>query len=299
MKNKKFMFGFIIGGLIFSTITAYAAYKYQAIDVSYTPNNENFDVDNVEDAINELYSKVSEKGPTMEVISGATHKGIVYLDPTDLTKTCTSTEVNKNYTKNGTNGIPTGIKTGCMKWYIFNNSGDYYKMILDHNTTATQQWEKTDSTSSSTTASYNSSLAKVEVDKLISESKWKVQPRLITVNEVNSITGRKTFDSNDFANNYCLDDPQTYMYAKMCSTITGNHSWLYNYTDGCLNYGCDIEDSSTQGYFTSDTLTYQQSWGYGHRVWSIKYFDQLAYFGVAEEKGGIRPVITISKSIIK
>ena len=36
----------------------------------------------------------------------------------------------------------TGVKTGCMKWYAFNDSSDSntLNMILDHNTTAEVTW---------------------------------------------------------------------------------------------------------------------------------------------------------------
>ena len=37
-----------------------ANYLYKASEVSYTPENSEFEVDNVEDAINELYNKKVE-----------------------------------------------------------------------------------------------------------------------------------------------------------------------------------------------------------------------------------------------
>ena len=55
-----------------------------------------------------------------------THKGIVYFDPTNLSKKCTA--------ENSVSTTET--KEGCMKWYIYNDDDDTYKLILDHNTTA-------------------------------------------------------------------------------------------------------------------------------------------------------------------
>ena len=77
-------------------------------------------------------------GPTMTIASKTdTYKGIIYLDPTDLSKTC-----------NASNSVSaTGTKEGCMKWYIFDDSGNNYTMILDHNTTAKVEWNSEDSNS--------------------------------------------------------------------------------------------------------------------------------------------------------
>ena len=304
--KKGILIGIIIG-IVLTGTSVYAAYKYQASEVGYTPSNSNFKVDSVEQAINELYDSMS--GPTYIDTSGSgsTYKGIIYLDPTNLKKKCTLVDVNANYKENGTkdvnnNIIPTGIKTGCMKWYIFNDSGNNYTMILDHNTTAAQRWSSQDgwsSTDSGPTTPYSSSLAKVEVDKLVSEFGWIVQPRLITVDEVNTITGKTNFDSNNYTYNYCLDDPQTYMYAKQCPSFTGAHSWLYDYTRDCVSRACNVADDSTYGYFTSNVFSYQGSGGYYHKIWSIWYFGQLIYEEPHTERTGIRPVITISKSVIK
>ena len=83
-------------------------------------------------------SEPQTSGPTLVAAqAGETHKGIVYLDPTDLSKTCTATDAASNVNANGT---PTEVKTGCMKWYIYDDFGDNYTMILDHNTTAELMW---------------------------------------------------------------------------------------------------------------------------------------------------------------
>ena len=63
-----------------------------------------------------------------------THKGIVYLDPTDLSNTCDST----NYSS-----VPGETKSGCMKFYIFDeNENGTVDMILDHNTSLGIFWTK-------------------------------------------------------------------------------------------------------------------------------------------------------------
>jgi len=48
---------FILGGIFFSSITAYAATTILSKDVKFTPQNTAWDVENVEEAINSLYTK--------------------------------------------------------------------------------------------------------------------------------------------------------------------------------------------------------------------------------------------------
>ena len=62
-----------------------------------------------------------------------THKGIVYMDPTNLSTTCNET----NY-----NTTPLA-KTGCMKFYIFSEDEKTVTMILNHNTTKQISFAKT------------------------------------------------------------------------------------------------------------------------------------------------------------
>ena len=54
MKNPIFIF--ILSAIIFSSMGVVIAATILAKDVSYTPNNANWKVDNVGDAIDELYS---------------------------------------------------------------------------------------------------------------------------------------------------------------------------------------------------------------------------------------------------
>ena len=60
--NLKVFVTLIISGIVFTGIGVYAASQYFAKDITFTPTNENFKkengelIDNVEDALNELYS---------------------------------------------------------------------------------------------------------------------------------------------------------------------------------------------------------------------------------------------------
>lgn len=59
--NNKFIFGFILGALIFGTIGVSAATYYASKDVSYDNNASGMSSDNVQDAIDELYQIANTK----------------------------------------------------------------------------------------------------------------------------------------------------------------------------------------------------------------------------------------------
>ena len=182
----------------------------------------------------------------------------------------------------------TGTKTGCMKWYAFNDKegSGTVNLILDHNTTATVQYN-----------SYNVNTEMKEVKaSLENDTKtWKNVARLIAANEVAKITNNTTFDSkNTGLDWFCLDTNQkdsTNFCARAQSTSL--YKWLFDYTSGCTSHGCDIADSSTFGYWTSTPYT-----GSPSGAWSI-YRDGILYFdGASNTSRGVRPVITVLKSKI-
>ena len=225
-----------------------------------------------------LDGDVVKHGPTKEEAnSTSTHKGIVYLDPTDLSKTC-----------NQENSISTSeTKTGCMKWYIYNDTGDNYTMILDHNTTAKIVWN------ASKNVSYEESNLYGVVGDLKTISGWVVNPRLITADEIATITGKTDFDSTKANSYYYFDSKSSVLI--VAGQGSSKYSWLYDYTDGCTTYGCNIADSSTEGYWTSTTVGTS---GSGSAVWYVNSMSSLGINDAYLSDGGIRPVITISKSII-
>ena len=222
-------------------------------------------------------SSVAE-GPTIKsATAGETHKGIAYLDPTDLSKTCN--ELNSSSL--------TETKTGCMKWYIFDDSGDDYTMILDHNTTAKIRWY-----SSNVNIAYESSNLKAVVDDLVTTSEWKVAPRIITAPEVMAITNNQDFSlsSSDW---YCLgSNTKDYPNGEpQCNASTNKkYAWLFDYTNNCTTYGCDVPDSSNNGYWTSTLV------GNSVYVWFVYRNGSLNNYTSSSLSAGIRPVITLSKS---
>lgn len=69
---------FVLGALIFGGIGVVSAYTILASDIGYTPKDTTWEVDNVEDAIDDLYSKVSEP-ITMELYSDSAAYGVSHL----------------------------------------------------------------------------------------------------------------------------------------------------------------------------------------------------------------------------
>ena len=239
---------------------------------------------------------LTKSGATkVEASETDTHRGIVYLDPTNLSNVC-----------NAENSISTTeTKTGCMKWYIFNDDGDNYTMILDHNTTARITWNDDNKN-----VVYEESNLYSLLEDLRKTSGWKVNPRLITADEINTITGKTDFDSTNTNSWYYLDT-LTQTEDTFTETKISRYNWLYNNLNKCktgnTNYGCDIEDNNIYPYYA--TTEYGITWGYwtfstvgtsgtGAYIWVIGTDNVLRSSHAGNMSNGIRPVITISKSII-
>ena len=223
-----------------------------------------------------------------------THRGIVYLDPTNLSNVC-----------NAENSVSTTeTKTGCMKWYIFNDDGNNYTMILDHNTTARIRWNDDNKN-----VSYEESNLYSAVQDLKTTSSWIVEPRLITAEEINTITGKTDFDSTS-SNSWYYLDTVTQTKEIFTETKRSKYDWLYNNLTLCktdnIDYGCSIEDKNIYtGYGTAGEGNTYAYWiativgdTNGTNVWRVTRAGSLGDYSSNNPNHGIRPVITISKSII-
>ena len=182
----------------------------------------------------------------------------------------------------------TGTKSGCMKWYVFNDKegNATVNVILDHNTTANVAWNSTGN---------NSEMKEVKI-KLEEDTKdWKNTARLITANEVAKITGNTNWDaSKESQTLFCLDTNQSDGTNHCAKTKgTSKYTWLFDYTSVCTDYGCNISDSSNWGYWTS--IPYKDN---TINVWVVNSYGSLTLDYVTRTVVGIRPVITISKSNI-
>ena len=170
-----------------------------------------------------------------------------------------------------------------MKWYAFNDDdkSSTVNVILDHNITAIVAWN---STGSNIKMTYN-----LKTDT----STWKsdLNPRLIEANEIAKITGNTGWDASKENQKYFFFDSNNQTLTTN-STNKSKYAWLFDYTNGCTGCGCNKEDSSTSGYWTSSPVKGDLS-----AAWSVRSGALISTYVASTYSGfGIRPVITISKS---
>ena len=179
----------------------------------------------------------------------------------------------------------TGTKSGCMKWYVFNDKegNATVNVILDHNTTANVAWNSTGN---------NSEMKEVKKALENDTGTWENTARLITANEIAKITGNTGFDATQLGQDWFYLDSNN-QTQKANESNKSKYAWLFDYTVVCISAGCNKADSSTYGYWTStrkiDSSTY---------AWHVDRGGGLSFASVTTAGLGIRPVITISKSNI-
>lgn len=287
MENKKVLV--IIG--IFISICLIVLSTYKIVEKSNKVNNDNSGKNK---------SAISKKGPIVDLSDVYIDNnkqlgviGIAYLDPTNLSKTC-----NKSNTK-----IGEGID-GCMKWYIYADNDDNYIMILDHNTNNNVKWNREDTVN----LSYNDSVLKEELDNLSNINGWKVKPRLIEAYEIDKMI---SLDYGNFGNN--LSDFENWIHENEYNQITtgfnpksnsdyqwlfyGNSYWTSSYISNgsCANenkvkfknYNPDISDDIPVYIYA---VIMSSSAPEDNMILDITYGDHIY---------GLRPVITVSKSLFK
>ena len=221
-------------------------------------------------------TKTDESECTIDIPKVITHTNgtVVYYNP-ETNKKCSSSEAVST----------TGTKTGCMKWYAFNDKGnDTVNLLLDHNTTALVQWASTGTNANgpvevktqleSDTSSWNSTI--------------KNTARLIEASEIATITGYPNWNKKWY---YFHDNTQTQYKG---AAGTNKYAWLFDNTKNCTTYGCNVADSSNYGYWTNTAYS-----GYSGYAWLVNYNGNL-HNNLVENPGGpgVRPVITVSRSII-
>ena len=280
----------------FATVNASCKVTLSVTNGAYTANKPSND-----DNITVVDGNDVEEPPTNHTVySNGT---AIYFNPV-TGSTCTAGEAVST----------TGTKTGCMKWYAFNDSGSAsstINLILDHNTTATVSWNNTGSNVNgptnaltqlqSDTSSWTGvpnrtddySVSNGTAVYTINYSAYKA--RLITALEIATITGNNSFDekTSQFSSWFYLDSKNQ---TQTATTIgSSNYKWLFDYTSDCIDYGCSINDPSVLGYWTSTATSANSSF-----VW-IGSREGSLYCNMAggSANNGIRPVITIPKSALQ
>ncbi len=212
----------------------------------------------------------------------------IYFNP-NSNSVCSKAEATSNTSKSN----------GCMKWYTFNDDGSStVNLLLDHNTTATVAWvSKADYIAAGGTeaewgSNGNNSKGPITALKQLKSdtSTWNksINPRLIEAREIATITGNSgwTAGGSDY---YFHDNTQT-QYTGAAGT--NKYAWLFDNTKDCTEFGCNVADSSTYGYWTNTACS-----DISFYAWYVNYYGTLGGFNVLS-KSGVRPVITVSKSII-
>ena len=176
-----------------------------------------------------------------------------------------------------------------MKWYVIKDNENSVDVLLDHNTTATVAWNSSGKNADG--------MKEVATALTTDTSSWAsgLNPKLITANEIASITNTTTFDGSSdtwFYFNGSGDNKQTVYEGAQGSNP---YAWLFDYTNECTSYGCQTADSSTSGYWTQSPVSNISSY-----AWSVGSSGSLDFGSlVVGNRYGVRPVITISKSVLE
>ena len=199
---------------------------------------------------------------------------VIYYNPETNAK-CTSAEAVST----------TGTKTGCMRWYAFNDEGtDIINLLLDHNTTAKVTW------ASSGTNTNGPVEVKTQLESDTSTWNKSINARLIEASEIAKITNNTTWTAGG---GFYYFHTNSIEYKGAAGT--NKYAWLFDNTYECTTYGCNVADSSNYGYWTNNANS-----GNSRYSWYVYCCGSLSinYVGITDYSG-VRPVITISKSILK
>ena len=196
----------------------------------------------------------------------------------------------------------TGTKTGCMKWYIFNDKGSSkVNLILDHNTTAAVDWiSKEDYIAAGGTETEwgdygNNSKGPITLLKQLKSdtSTWNktINARLIEASEIAKITNNTTWTAGiDY---YYFHDNTQIVYQGAAGT--NKYAWLFDNTKDCTTFGCNVADSSNEGYWTGTVYSNDS-----YRAWGVSAGGGMGSGVLAEiDTFGVRPVITVDKALLK
>ena len=213
---------------------------------------------------------------------------IIYFNPETNTKCSDYTEANsKNQNK-----------SGCMKWYAFNDSesSSTVNVILDHNTTYDVVWNS----SGNNADGMNEVKEALENDANNWHDDVKRTARLIEANEIAKITGNTEFDATNLDKDlgYLLEDSSynegTESPSEFPQPGEAKYKWLFDYTMRCTDYGCSVADDNTWGYWTSTPYA-----SGSNDAWYVTYVGFLGnYYVDIAVSNGVRPVVTISKSVL-
>ena len=248
-------------------ISVVFAYSYIASDISYTPlEATNFNVDDVKEALDDLYDRTSlsmklcKKVSTTTTLTLGDQFECILGDKND----------NNRYIR--------------RNFFLLKINGKSVDLILDHNITD----DDTVKTLNRANAMnyFSTGEGKKYYDSWDFVSDIRIPDAVTIAKAVNNTswtetgqwfclgTGAKDYSSDP----WCKPAPQ--------------YAWLFNYLKTCSNYGCSNEGTVTQMYWTTTVRT-----NVSDAYWAIDGNACFSSIG-AGYSVGIRPVVTISKSNI-
>jgi hypothetical protein len=155
-------------------------------------------------------------------------------------------------------------------------------MILDHNTTKLVTFNSSNK-NSNPQALYD----RLEADTADWDS-TKLSTNILTAADVAAISSINSFN------------PANSTYYSLGTEINSSDGkgrsafgWLYDYTRECEIHGCDHEVSTGYGHWTTTPVS-----GNTKNVWLINYFGRLTFTEAKLGNWGIRPIVTVSKSVV-
>lgn len=228
------------------------------------------------------YNRTGEKVDSNTIITkdmiiyakwkGPYENGKVYYYNPETNKKCRAGEVRD----------VAELKTGCMKWYSYLDDGsNTVHLILDHNTTNIVTW--------------NDSSGNYQLDKqLANDTKtWnesvRSTARIIEMKEVVKIVGNEYWSPGSNVFSFQTNNRDVYYGAKG----TNNFAWLFDNTQACEYYGCNVMKYTTHGYWTTT-----KNPNYPGFAWAVNYEGRVFNYGMSTASVGIRPVITVSRNVI-
>ena len=251
-----------------------------------------------------------------------THKGIVYMDPTDFSVKCDST-----------NSVSTvGTKTGCMKFYVYGDaSKDKSYLILDHNTSTSVAWNAGGSalTTGPREALYQlyvDTSAWTEVDPLSSEDNYTyatgdydytidytkhytlsnstytltdgaMRAKLITAPELVKLyySGNWSSSCSGTCGLYFGSGDGTGYDSQTAAqkTVQTKYSWLFDYLEGCSVNGCSNYTGNADGVNKS-YWTATANPGTDANAWHLTFAGGVNTDSISSISRGIRPVVKLS-----
>jgi len=216
----------------------------------------------------------------------------------------------------------TGVKTGCMKWYIYKEDGNDYGLILDHITTATTAWINGVDYGCGEIGSLCAENDKGPITLMnqltedTANQGWKVSADVIDVKDVFNLIPYYVSleDKEDFENGGTSHEEYVKLYEAAIEDTNNNLTIDENSTpqemiDAIYNYletnhsniilpkglwGDLMYEAATEGYWTKTPVA-----GDAYRAWFVYNAGFPLYSHVTAAGGGVRPTISLSKSILK